>query len=40
MGLDGIWTCMPVSDFFAFVTAVIALWIYVKKLKRLSPLQS
>lgn len=35
MGLDGIWTCMPVSDFFAFVTAVIALWIYVKKLKRL-----
>ena len=40
MGLDGIWTCMPVSDFFAFVTAVVALWIYVKKLKRLSPLQS
>lgn len=35
MGLDGIWACMPVSDFFAFVTAVIALWIYVKKLKRL-----
>ena len=27
LGLDGIWTCMPVSDFFAFVTAVIALWI-------------
>lgn len=36
LGLDGIWTCMPVSDFFAFVTAVIALWIYVKKLKRLT----
>lgn len=35
MGLYGIWACMPVSDFFAFVTAVIALWIYVKKLKRL-----
>lgn len=31
MGLDGIWTSMPVSDFFAFVTAAVALWIYVKK---------
>ena len=31
MGLDGIWTCMPVSDFFAFVTAVIALWIYISR---------
>ncbi len=40
MGLDGIWTCMPVSDFFAFVTAVIALWIYVKKLNRMSPLNT
>ena len=27
-GLDGIWICMPVSDFFAFVTAAVALWIY------------
>lgn len=31
-GLDGIWICMPVSDFFAFVTAVIALWIYNTRL--------
>lgn len=31
MGLDGIWTSMPVSDFFAFVTAAVALWIYVRK---------
>ena len=31
-GLDGIWICMPVSDFFAFVTAAVALWIYVKKI--------
>lgn len=32
LGLDGVWTCMPVSDFFAFVTAAVALWIYMKKL--------
>ncbi|WP_294617556.1 MATE family efflux transporter [uncultured Bacteroides sp.] len=31
MGLDGIWTSMPVSDFFAFVTAAVALCIYVRK---------
>lgn len=31
MGLDGIWTSMPISDFFAFVTAIIALWIYLTK---------
>ncbi|WP_418699124.1 MATE family efflux transporter [Bacteroides sp.] len=37
LGLDGIWACMPVSDFFAFITAVVALWLYVKKLKRLTP---
>lgn len=30
--LDGIWMSMPVSDFFAFITAVAALWIYKKKL--------
>lgn len=29
--LDGIWICMPVSDFFAFVTAVAALAIYIRK---------
>lgn len=33
-GLDGIWICMPVSDFFAFVTAAIALWIYWARQKR------
>lgn len=32
LGLDGIWLSMPVSDFFAFVTAAIALWIYIKRL--------
>ena len=31
-GLDGIWICMPVSDFFAFVTAAVALWIYNTRL--------
>ena len=39
MGLDGIWTSMPISDFLAFITAVIALGMYVKKLKILTPLQ-
>lgn len=32
LGLDGVWISMPVSDFFAFLTAIIALWIYIKKL--------
>lgn len=32
-GLDGIWISMPVSDFFAFVTAAVALGIYVKRVK-------
>lgn len=32
-GLDGVWLSMPVSDFFAFITAIIALGIYVKKSK-------
>lgn len=31
MGLDGIWTSMPVSDFFAFVTAVLILLWYVRR---------
>lgn len=39
LGLDGIWACMPVSDFFAFITALIALWIYVKKLRKTTPSQ-
>ena len=30
-GLDGIWGSMPVSDFLAFVTAVLALWWYARK---------
>lgn len=34
LGLDGIWACMPVSDFFAFITAVVALLIYVKKISK------
>ena len=31
IGLDGIWTSMPVADFFAFVTALIVLGIYIRK---------
>ena len=31
MGLDGIWTSMPVSDFFAFVTVVLILLWYVRR---------
>lgn len=31
-GLDGIWMSLPVSDFFAFVTAMAALWIYIHKI--------
>ena len=30
-GLDGVWICQPVSDFLAFVTAVLALWWYIRK---------
>lgn len=33
-GLKGIWACMPISDFFAFITAVIALGVYLKKMKQ------
>ena len=33
-GLDGIWMSMPISDFFAFVTAAVILWWYIRKLKR------
>lgn len=33
-GLDGIWLSMPISDFLAFVTAVIILWSYSRKLTR------
>ena len=31
IGLDGIWTSMPVADFLAFVTAVIVLCIYIRR---------
>lgn len=31
-GVDGVWMSMPVSDFFAFITAWICLFIYIKKL--------
>ena len=33
-GLDGIWMSMPISVFFAFVTAAVILWWYIRKLKR------
>lgn len=33
-GLDGIWMSMPVSDFFAFVTAAGVLWWYIRKIKK------
>lgn len=32
-GLDGIWLSMPVSDFFAFVTAAVALGVYVRRMR-------
>ena len=31
MGLDGVWTSMPVSDLFAFITAVLILLWYVRR---------
>ena len=31
IGLDGIWTSMPVADFFAFITALIVLGVYIRK---------
>ena len=34
MGLDGIWTSMPVADFFAFLTALTVLCIYIRKVTR------
>ena len=32
-GLNGIWMSMPVSDGLAFITAVISLMIYIKRIK-------
>ena len=37
MGLDGIWTSMPVSDFFAFLTALFMLLWYIKKHRLMPP---
>lgn len=33
-GLEGIWMSMPVSDGLAFITAVISLMIYIKKVTK------
>ena len=38
MGLDGVWASMPVSDFFAFVTAVLILLWYIKNHRLMPPL--
>ena len=32
-GLNGIWMSMPISDGLAFITAVISLMIYIKRIK-------
>ena len=37
-GLEGIWISMPVSDALAFVTAVISLMIYIKKVSKEHPI--
>lgn len=37
MGLDGVWASMPVSDFFAFVTAVLILLWYIKNHRLMPP---
>lgn len=34
MELDGIWISMPVSDFLAFLTAIISLYLYMRRKKR------
>ena len=33
-GLDGVWMSMPVSDLLAFLTAVVALWWYLRRQRR------
>ncbi|WP_300812773.1 MATE family efflux transporter [uncultured Bacteroides sp.] len=40
MGLDGVWTSMPVSDFFAFVTAALMLLWYVRHRRLFLPPQA
>ena len=37
-GLKGVWISMPVSDALAFVTAVISLMIYIKKVSKEHPI--
>ena len=34
LGLKGIWISMPVSDALAFITAVVSLMIYIKKVSK------
>lgn len=36
-GLEGIWISMPVSDALAFITAVVSLMIYIKKVSKQHP---
>lgn len=33
-GTNGVWLSMPVSDLIAFVTAIIVLWLHIRKIKR------
>ena len=33
-GVTGVWSSMPVSDFFAFITAIIILTLHFRKIKR------
>jgi Na+-driven multidrug efflux pump len=37
-GLKGIWISMPVSDALAFITAVVSLIIYIKKVSKQHPI--
>ena len=37
-GLKGIWISLPVSDSLAFITAVISLMIYIKKVSKEHPI--
>ena len=38
-GLKGIWISMPVSDALAFITAVVSLIIYIKKVSKQHPIE-
>lgn len=39
-GLKGIWISMPVSDILAFTTAVISLFVYIKKVSKQKPVST